>query len=152
PFMLQLGYHLADAVIDERDFIHHFGSGGSGRVFVSTLDSAFDELLADAHSLKVHAEDVRYRSLGVAQVSLAVDLIQNGIDFHTVVTWGSLEIVGPGSVSGGCGARPPISSGYSRKTNHVGVDVRGIVIVYVAGDRRSSRAGDRSVDRMFVGP
>jgi len=83
PFMVQLGYHLADAVIDEHDFIHHFGGGCSRRVLVSALDAPLDELLADAHCLEVHAEDVRHRSAGVAQVSLAVDLIQNGTDFQS---------------------------------------------------------------------
>ena len=46
------------------------------------LTPDFDQLLPDAHGLEVHAEDVGHWRFVQAIVSLAVDPVQDGVDFQ----------------------------------------------------------------------
>src|SRR5262249_28645027 len=124
--LAQLGYHLADSSIDVLDLTLHGGGRGPGRVCVATLGHAttvrgLEQFLYDYHSLEVHAEDIRHRSLVLAKVCSAVNLIQDGVDLKLVVALDVQETVGPrsglGCIANGR-ARGSRGGGDSRQSNY----------------------------------
>lgn len=96
-------------------------------------------------------------------MSLAVDLVQDGVHLEGVVALNIHEAVGPcsavivGRVAtvvalNPAGAQSRGRSNYSRQADYVGVDIRGIVVVYIAGDRRAGRAGNGGIGSVLVRP
>ncbi len=136
PATLQLAHHLADAGIDELDLIQHRGGRCPGGVGISTLDTSFNQLLSDAHRLKVHAEDGGDWRFVLAIVSHAIDLVQDGVDFQGIVALDVEETVGPGSYLlrvANRVARMAVGCGYSRQRNDIGIDLGGVIVVHIAG-------------------
>src|SRR5262249_17989674 len=113
----------------------------SGCIEVSALYPVLNQFLTHADCLKVHSEDRRRFGFGSAKVILAGDLIQNGLHLQCVVALDILETIGPGGKIGtwvaNRGAARAGRSADARKSDNVGVDLRGIVIVDFP-----ARAGD----------
>src|ERR1700722_996056 len=67
----------------------------AGRVLVAAKNTVFNELLSNADRLEVHAEDLRHRSLAIAQMSLASDPVDHRVDLQLVVALDGLKIGRP---------------------------------------------------------
>src|SRR5579863_6145352 len=85
--VLDLVNHLSNRVVDKLNFTEQGRGWRSGRVHISAGGGVglalFDELLAHADSLEIHAQDIG--SPGpFAIVILASQLVQNGIDLELV--------------------------------------------------------------------
>src|SRR6266568_8508402 len=92
--VLESSDHLPDRRIHELDFGQHLGSGGTLGILITAgvcvgADSGFglNQLLTNADRLEVHAEDRRDRSPTCAEVRLAVDLVDYGVDLQLVVAF-----------------------------------------------------------------
>src|SRR5438105_2638177 len=92
---LQLVYELADRTVHELDLAQHAGRRGAGRIRVAPFHAALDQFLPDAHSLKIHSEYLRDHGAAAAQVGLAVDPVEYGIDLELVVALDVVEVPGP---------------------------------------------------------
>src|SRR5579885_2474742 len=94
-----------------------------------------DQLLAHADGLEVHAEDVGNRFQHTsAEVSLAIDPVEDRIDFQGVIALDIFEAVGPGRVVEGKGIADrgtgfPGRGGDAGKPNDGGVDLGGIEVI-----------------------
>src|SRR5690348_11286759 len=100
--VLESSDHLPDRRIHELDFGQHFGSGGTLGILITASvcvgsDSGFgfNQLLSNADRLEVHAEDRWDRSVSCAEVRLAVDLVDYGVDLQLVVAFDGIEVGGP---------------------------------------------------------
>src|SRR3981081_4026302 len=92
---LQLIQELTDRTVHELDFAKHAGRRGTGRIRVASLDAVLNQLLSDAHCLKIHPEYIRNHGAVRAKVGLAVDPVEYGIDLELVVTLDVVEVPGP---------------------------------------------------------
>src|SRR5262249_43167283 len=108
-----------------------------------------NQLLTDAHSLKVHPEDVGYLRGFRAQMVLAIDLVEDCVHLELIVTTDVLEAGGPVTsvvVRWGIHSihwditHKAVGRSESRQADGIGIDFRRIVIVNVAGVRCTSRA------------
>ena len=152
---LQFADECSDRGIDELEFAQQRRGGRARGIQISARGAvaAFNQLLAHAHGLEVHAEDGGNLGLLGAEVVLAVDLVEDRVDLQGVVALDVLEAVGPGGqVRSGiedCGAGYAGGRGDAGKADHVGVDFRRVEVV--ERDRAEAR-GDRRVRRVLVGP
>ncbi len=146
--------HLPDGRIHEFDLTQHTWCGIARGVGVASLDSALDQLLSNANGLVIHAENRRHRSVVVAEVSFAINLVDDGVHLQLVIAFNRVEAGGP-VVAGRVRNRGAIHAGDCfevRNRNDVGIHFGRIVIVHVAGTICSGRPGNGGVDGVLVRP
>ncbi len=107
PILLERFYHVPDGYIGELDFTEQRLARRADIVEIAALhrDRLFDELLADADHLEVHSEHAWNRPAILAAVILAVDLVNDSLNFQVIVTLDVSETVGPRTRV--CGVRGP---------------------------------------------
>src|SRR5215469_6940595 len=153
---LQLRDKSGDGRVDELEFVEQRLAGSAGRVEISAgrVIARFDQLLADADRLEVHAEYVgSVLQLSFAEASVAIDPVEDRVDLQLVIALNVLKTVGPGrNVGAGiedCGAGGTGREGHSRKPNHGGVDFRTVEVVQCCWP---DTGGHRRVRWVLVGP
>ncbi len=87
PAFLELGYEFADRCVGELDFVDQSRGWRAGGVEIATCfaDALLDKLLADAHHLEIHAEDIRHPPRRRAIVTEAIDLVEDGLNLEAVI-------------------------------------------------------------------
>jgi hypothetical protein len=149
---LQMRNHLANRFIHEHDIPHQGRSGSPDRVLIPSGWSALlNQLLSDAHRLEIHSKNGGHGGLGFAIVSLAVNFIEDSVDFQRVVAGNVLEAA---SIVAGIRRIGNRRAGYARggghrQSHHRRIHLRSVVVIDV---RAITRARNRQVGRMFVGP
>src|SRR5208282_5143370 len=144
-----------DGGVDELEFTEQRLSGRAGGIEISAgyAVALLDELLAHTEGLEVHAEDGGNLGVLGAEVVLAIDLVEDGVDLQGVVALNVLEAVGPGGEVGagitegsaGCAE----GRGDAGKGDHVRVDLWTVEVVEGSG---ADTGSSRGVCGVLVGP
>src|SRR5260370_28861040 len=98
-FCLQLADECPNRGVDEFEFVQQRLGGRASGIQISArhVVAFLNELLPDANSLEVHAEDSGNLGLLGAKVVFPIDLVEYRVDLQGVVALNVLEAVGPGS-------------------------------------------------------
>ena len=152
--LLQSLNHLANRGVHELDVGQHGRRRRARCVRIAAFHAAFDQLLAHAHGLKVHAEDVRHGSSLSSEVGLPADPVHDRIHFQLVVALNVHKTIDPGAtiwIRDGAAGQPG-GRRDARQRNDVGIHVGRVVVIHVAGHCRAGRSRHRGVDRVLVRP